>query len=122
MRRCRGRWFLVAELFEHERQQDEKDDIGDLRQRHFLRHVLPLELREVGAEVHKVKVQRDADEEHAQDEDSEGGLFQQRQGIKAEHLTQRHILAFLLRRRGWQREGKEAKNDRGAACEVVLYG
>ena len=91
--------FLVTEALQEKGQQQEKDDVRDLRVRGLHEHVLPLQLGEVLAEIHEIEVERDADEEHAEDEDGERRLLHQGERIQPEDLGELHIRPRLCGRR-----------------------
>ncbi len=111
---------LVAQRLQEHRQQKQEDDVGDLRQRHLGGDLLPPQLGEVDAHHHEVEVERDADQEHAGDEDRERWPLHQRERIESQDLADRDVGAGLLRRGVRQHEREEAEGDRRRARQVEL--
>ena len=56
---------------------------------HLARDAGPADLGQVDPHHHEVEVERDANEEHAGDEDREGWFPEEREGVEAEQLAER---------------------------------
>ena len=75
---------LVAQLLQHDREEQHEDDVRYLGEGHLARDAGPADLGEVDPHHHEVEVERDANEEHAEDEDREGWLPEEGEGVEAE--------------------------------------
>ena len=103
--------LFVAQLFEEDRKEEEEDHIRDLREGHFGGERFPLQFGQVDAHHHEVKVEWDADEEHADNEDGKGGFFQHGKSIQTEDLAEADVCARLHRWSVREAEREKAKQD-----------
>ena len=83
-------------------------------------HPLGLVEEEVGEVV--IEGERDGDQQRADDQHGEGAILHQRQGVEAEHVADRDLLARRLGRRGGQRERVEAEQQRGTGADLHGHG
>ena len=112
--------FLVTEVLEHERQEKQKNDIGDLREGHLAGQSGPLQFRQVDRHHHEIEIERDANEEEATDENCERRLLHQRECVEAEHLAEADVLADLFWRRVRQDQRECPEEDGGQTSKIEL--
>lgn len=71
--------------------------------------------------VHEVEVERDADEEHARDEDREGRLLEEGEGVEPEDFAEANVFTGLLRWRVRKGEREKSQRDGNCSSEIELH-
>ncbi len=103
---------LHAEPAEEPRHHEHEEDFGHLAERHLAGRVGDVQLvqKQIGERV--IELQRDADQERAEDEDRERALAQQLERVEAEDGADRHLAFLRDRRRVRQGETEQPEHHR----------
>ena len=95
--------LLHAEPGEEERHYEHEADLGRLAESHLAGCVDHAQLVEEEVREGVVKLERDAYQEGAEDEDGEGALLQEHERVEPEHVAHADLLAPFRRRGVGQR-------------------